>query len=233
MLLRAILILGFLGAAAVAASVLFGAEVVFALGLIWVQAKVLFGKIGSLTWPTVAKWLKLHGLTFVRRDVWMRWMTSTALPMVVGNAVLRRFAGALARLRADVGLRYAAIRGWYRALPPIPRFAATLVLLGAAIGAGLASVGIWVILFSVQLPIWMVALAATLARTVLRTVEKTVFKTLAFLQLGWLWTALRRVLPARWLIAMRRWNRRVAREVIGRRRRTTRRVAERMGRRRS
>lgn len=53
------------------------------------------------------------------------------------------------------------------------------------------------------------------------------FKAVAFLQLAWLWRLVRRVLPESWLERKRRFDYRVARAVIRRRRMTIRQLADR------
>ena len=52
------------------------------------------------------------------------------------------------------------------------------------------------------------------------SVEKMVFRAVAFLQLSWLWRAIRRLLPQSWLDKKRRLDFRMARAVVRRRRMT-------------
>jgi hypothetical protein len=88
-----------------------------------------------------------------------------------------------------------------------------------------SSLGLWLILFSVKLPLWLVATVSAFARIVVTSVRKMAFKAVAFFQLGWLWRILRRRLPHEYLERKRRFDFRVARRVVRRRRMTVRQLA--------
>jgi len=88
------------------------------------------------------------------------------------------------------------------------------------------SMGLWLVLFSVKLPLWIAAAAAAFWRMFWLSIQKMAFKALAFLQLKWLWRGLSRLLPATWLQRKRRFDYRVARAVIRRRRLTVKQLAE-------
>ena len=91
----------------------------------------------------------------------------------------------------------------------------------------MTSLGLWLLLFSVKLPLWIAAVSAAFGRMVWVSVQKMVFKALAFLQLRWLWRLTSRILPESWLAWTRRYEFRLARKVVRRRRMTLRQLSER------
>lgn len=226
-MLRAILILVLVIGLSLAATMYFGRDVLIALGLIAVQLKLLGKKLLMADWPAALVWLKTQTQLFLRVELIKKYLTTTVVPLVMGRAVLRRITAGLRGYLDAVTARQAALMAWFRGLQGIERALAWAILLVATLGLSVSSLGLWLILFSVQLPLWLVAGAATFARMLWASVTRSVFKMVAFLQLRWLWRGLRRLLPRRWLEAKRRWDYRVARAVIRRRRMTVRQLAAR------
>ncbi|MEM8740733.1 MAG: hypothetical protein AAGE13_04475 [Pseudomonadota bacterium] len=58
--------------------------------------------------------------------------------------------------------RHAALLAWYRGLGRIERVLAALVILFATIALSVTSLELWLILFSVKLPLWAAAAVAGL-----------------------------------------------------------------------
>ncbi|MCV6594203.1 MAG: hypothetical protein OIF48_14705 [Silicimonas sp.] len=226
MFVRAFALLFLALAASVAATVYFGNEVLIALGLILTKAKFIAKKISMIELPAVLAWLKTQTEAFLRIELIKKWVMTTLLPLVVGNAMLRRIARFLDQYRAGLRARYMGLLRWYRDLHPVEKMVAALVILSATVALSVTSVGLWLILFSVKLPLWIAAATTALWRMTWASVEKMVFKGLAFLQLKWLWRGVSRLLPASWLAWKRRLDYRVARAVIRRRRMTVRQLAE-------
>lgn len=224
--MRAFALLFAVVALSYAATVYFGSEVLIALGLILTQLKIIAKKLVTLELPMVLAWLKLQAAAFFRVELIKKWFMTTVLPLLVGSALLRRMAGFLARYRAAVRRRYRRMLRWYRRLHPVEKALAALIILFAMLALSVTSLGLWLILFSVKLPIWLAAAAAALGRMTWVSVQKMVFKAVAFLQLAWLWRWVRRWLPASWLERKRRFDYRVARAVIRRRRMTVRQLHE-------
>lgn len=191
------------------------------------QAKLIMKKIGMVEPPAVLAWIKAHAEVFFRIELLKKWFMTTLLPLFLGKAVLRRIAAYLDQHRAAVRRRYMRLLRWYRGLHPVEKVVAALIILSATVGVSVTSLGLWLILFSVKIPLWIAAVSASLWRMVWLSVQKMVFKALAFLQLRWLWRGVRRVLPSSWLAWKRRLDYRVARAVIRRRRMTVRQLAER------
>ena len=221
-LLRAVALLVVVVALSVAATLAFGQEVLIALGFILVQLKLIAKALAGLKLPAFAAWLKTHAETFLRVELLKKWVTGSILPLIVGNAVLRRIAGFADGYKAQVQRRYRAMLTWYAALPGPVRIVAALCILFATLALSVTTVGLWLILFSVQLPLWVAASLAAMGRMIVSSVEKSVFRAVAFLQLSWAWRAVRRLLPERLLARKRRFDYRVARAVVRRRRMTLR-----------
>lgn len=227
MFLRAFALLFLALAASVAATVYFGNEVLIALGLILTKAKLIAKKISMVEWPTILTWLKTQSEAFLRVELIKKWVMTTLLPLLLGNALLRRIARFLDQYRAALRARYRALLRWYRGLHPVEKIVAALVILSATVALSVTSIGLWLILFSVKLPLWIAAAAAAFWRMTWLSIEKMVFKALAFLQLKWLWRGLSKLLPSAWLAWKRRMDYRIARAVIRRRRMTIRQLADR------
>lgn len=223
--LRALLLLFLVAAISIAATVLFGERVLVALGVLLLQVKILAGKLWSLKTAEVLTWLKIHGTAFFRKDLFMKWLTTYAAPLLLGKAIYRRLAHWIGTARAAVAQRYAALMGWYNDRGSVEKAILALVVLLATLGLSVTSLGLWLILFSVKLPIWMISVALAALKGLWINLQKTLFRTLAFLQLGWLWRCIRPLVPAPWLAWKRRVDYRIARGVIRRRRMTVQQLA--------
>lgn len=227
MLFRAMVLLVAAVSLSVAATLYFGQEVLIALGLILTQAKVIAKKVTTLELPLLLAWLKTQASAFFKFELIKKWLMTYAVPLIVGNAALRRLAAYLKRYSDSVRARYDELLAWYGALKPVEKVLSALIVLFAMLALSVTSLGLWLILFSVKLPFWLVAAGAALWRSVWLSIQKMSFKAVAFLQLAWLWRLVRRVLPESWLERKRRFDYRVARAVIRRRRMTIRQLADR------
>lgn len=203
----------------------FGHEVLLSLGLILTQAKIVAKKLMQVEIPAVLTWLKLEARSFLRIELFKKWFYSTAVPLVVGNAVLRRIKGFLTAYLDAVGARYRALLDWYASLAWYEKTVATLIVVFATLALTVGSLGLWLILFSVQLPLWVLAAATALGKMVWLSSRKMAFKAAAFFQLAWLWRYLRGRLPAEVLARKRRLDFRIARRVVRQRRMTLRQLA--------
>ncbi len=225
MLLRTIFLLLLAIAASVGATIYFGESIVIAFGLLLVQLKLLSKKIALLDLPVFLAWLKLQAGTFFRIELIKKWIMTTLLPLLVGKATLRRFAGFIRGYTTALTDRYDALLDWYGDLGWVEKSLAAAIVILATLALGVSTIGLWLVLFSVKVPLWLAAFAATMGRMIWTSVQKTLFKTLAFLQLRWFWSFLRRLLPAGLLHWKRRLDYRIARAVIRRRRLSLRQVA--------
>jgi hypothetical protein len=124
------------------------------------------------------------------------------------------------RYRRAVRLRYVRLLRWYRRLSNGEKLLAAGIILAATVGLSVTSLGLWLILFSVKIPLWIAAVAAAFAKMTWTSVQKMAFRAAAFLQLSLLWKGLKRLLPSSFLEWKRRFDYRVARTVIRRRRMT-------------
>ena len=227
MILRGLTLLIVAVGASVAATIYFGNEVLIALGLILTQIKVIWKKLFLLDLPVFLAWLKVQSAIFFRIELLKKWLMTTLLPLLLGRALLRRIARFLERYRSAVRRRYMRLLRWYRGLHPFEKIVAGVVILCATLALSVTSLGLWLILFSVKIPLWIVAVGTSLGRMIIVSVEKMVFRAVAFLQLKWLWRGIARILPASWLARKRRFEYRVARTVIKRRRMTLRQLEDR------
>ncbi len=222
MFLRGFLLLVAAVGFSVAATIYFGNEVLIALGLILTQLKVIAKKLVGVELPAILAWLKFQGSAFFRIELIKKWLMTTVLPLILGKAVLRRIANFTARYRRMVRLRYMKLLRWYRRLHWGEKLLAALIILFATLALSVTSLGLWLILFSVKIPLWIAAVSVALWKMTWASVQKMAFKAAAFLQLSLLWKGVRRLLPASWLEWKRRFDYRVARTVIRRRRLTLR-----------
>ncbi len=229
MLLRAFALLFVAVVLSWSATMYFGDEVLIAFGLILIQAKVFAKKLVQLELPIFLVWLKAQAGAFLRIELVKKWLMTTIVPLLVGKAVLRRLAAYLSGYRLRVRRRYERVLHWYDSIHPVEKIVAAIILLSATLALSVTSLGLWLIFFSVKLPLWIMAVAAGVLRYVWLSVQKMTFKAVAFFQLSMLWRSLRRLLPARWLERKRRFNFRVARAVVRRRRLTVRQLADRKG----
>ena len=227
MLVRALAILLLVGTASVGLTMYFGQEVLLALGLLLTQFKVLGQKLVQIELPAVLAWLKQQASVFFRIELIKKWLMTTAMPLLLGRALLRRFEAFVKRYTSAVAQQYARMMAWYRDLDTPVRVVALLIVLCATIAVSVTSIGLWLILFSVQLPFWLIAIFTSAGKMFWVSMQKYAFKIVAFLQLGWAWRVLRGRLPADYLEKKRRFDFRVARMVVRRRRLTVRQLSER------
>lgn len=227
MLVRALLLLFLVAGVSIALTYALGDEVLVALGLILVQLKVISKKLAQVELPAILVWLKTQTSAFFRVEILKRWAMTTAIPLIIGNAALRRLEKFLAAYRDAIRSRYDGMLAWYDGLEWYEKAVATLIVVFATLGLTVTSLGLWLLLFSVKLPFWAVAAATSLGRMIWTTITKTAFRTAAFLQLTWVWKALRRRLPPAYLERKRRFDFRVARMVVRRRRMTLKQLEER------
>ncbi|NND41739.1 MAG: hypothetical protein HKO04_06650 [Silicimonas sp.] len=211
----------------VAATLYFGNEVLIALGLILTQMKVIAKKLSAIELPLILAWFKVQTSAFFRFEILKKWIMTTVLPLLLGKALLRRIAAWVGQYRQAISRRYRRLLSWYRRLHPAEKVIAALAILFATLALSVTSLGLWLVLFSVKLPLWIAAAAAALARMTWVSVQKMTFKAVAFFQLTWAWRLLRKVLPEAWLERKRKLDYRIARAVIRRRRLTVRQLADR------
>jgi hypothetical protein len=230
MLSRALFLLVVFVALSVAATVYFGQDVLIAAGLILTQAKVLLKKAAGLDPSVFLTWLKQQGTAFFRVELIKKWASTSLVPLVLGKAILRRVQLLVQGYLGIVRLRYARLLAWFEGLSPVERAVAWMVILFATLALSVTSLGLWLVLFSVQVPLWLVAAGGSLVRMVWSSLHKGVFKALAFLQLSWLWKGVRWLLPAAVLERKRRMEFRIARAVVRRRRMTLKQLIERKDR---
>ena len=227
MFLRAVFILLFVASVSIGLTMYFGTDVLVALGLILVQMKVVAKKLMAVELPSILAWLKTEASAFFRIEILKKWAMTTALPLLVGNALLRKIDAFLSRYREAIRRQYDTLIAWYSALEWYEKIVMTLIMVFAALGLSVSSIGLWLILFSVKLPFWLVAAFSSFMQMTWVTIRKMAFKTVAFLQLGWLWRIAQRRLPEGYLERKRRIDFRVARMVVRKRRLTVRQLAER------
>lgn len=211
----------------IAATLHFGQDVLIALGLILTQLKVIAKKLAATEIAAIWLWFRAQASVFLRIELIKKWIMTTVLPLILGKAALRRVAAFAERYRRAARLRYMRLLRWYRRLGRVEKVLATLIILFATIALSFTSVGLWLILFSVKLPLWIAAMATAFWNMVWVSVQKTAFRAAAFFQLNLIWRWIRRRLPATWLARKRRFDYRVARTVIRRRRLTLRQLEER------
>ena len=226
MFVRALLILLVVAALSLGLTYYFGETVLLALGLILTQMKFIASKLAAIQWPAILVWLKTEAQSFLRIELLKKWLMTSVLPLLVGSAILRRIDRFFASYRDAVRARYDALLGWYAGLRWYEKTVAALILLFGLLGLTVSSLGLWLILFSVKLPLWILAALASVWQVTWASLRKMAFKALAFLQLTWAWRGLRRLLPKRYLERKRRLDFRVARAVVRRRRMTLRQLAE-------
>ena len=222
---RALLLLFFVVGLSVALTMWLGHEVLLALGLILTQIKVIAKKIASVELPAVLAWLKVEVQSFFRVELLKKWFYSSIVPMLVGNAILRRINQFFASYLDAVRERYAAMMTWYRGLDWHEKLVATLVVVFATLALTVSSLGLWLVLFSVQLPLWFLAGVAAFGKSIFLSTRKWLFKAVAFFQLSVLWRIVRGRLPADMLERKRRLDFRIARRVVRQRRLTVQQLA--------
>ena len=227
MFARAFALLFLAIAISVGATLAFGQEVLFALGLMLTQAKLITKKLALVKLPSVFAWLKAQAAAFFKIELLKKWVMTTLLPLLLGKALLRRFAAFLDQYRLAVRRRYMRLLRWYRDLHPVEKIVAALIILCATVALSVTSLGLWLILFSVKIPLWIAAVSSALWQSTWISIQKMAFRAVAFLQLRWLGKGLARLMPASWVAWKRRLDYRIARAVIRRRRMTVRQLADR------
>ena len=225
MLLRALLILAAVAAASVALTVYFSESVLLALGLILTQIKFVAKKLAAIEWPAILTWLKTEASAFFRIELLKKWFMTSLLPLLLGSALLRRIERFAASYKDAILANYAALIAWYGQLEWYEKAVATLILLFGLLGLTVSSLGLWLILFSIKLPFWIIAALSALGQMTWASIRKMAFKAVAFFQLAWAWRLIRRLLPTAYLERKRRLDFRVARMVVRQRRMTLRQLS--------
>ncbi|WP_136442688.1 hypothetical protein [Pacificoceanicola onchidii] len=198
----------------------FGADVLIALGLILVQLKIVAKKLWLIEWPVLLIWLKTQGSAFFKVELLKKYLMGTLVPLMLGKRFFRQLKLWLSGYLDGVRARQAAMMAWFNGLSGVEKGVAWAIILFGTLALSVSGLGLWLILFSVKLPLWVVSAALSLGKMVWTSAQKMLFRALAFLQLGWLWLGIKRLLPKSWLDWKRRWDFRVARAVVRRRRLT-------------
>lgn len=222
MMWRGILLLIAAVGFSVAATLHFGQDVLIALGLILTQLKVIAKKLAGTELAAVLFWLRAQATVFLRIELIKKWLMTSVVPLIFGKAALRRIAAFTARYRRAARRRYKRLLRWHRSLGTFEKLLAALIILFATVALSVTSIGLWLILFSVKIPLWIAAIATAFTTMVWTSVQKMAFRAAAFFQLALIWRWLKRRLPATWLERKRRFDYRVARTVVRRRRMTLR-----------
>ncbi|MSU91432.1 hypothetical protein GE300_17775 [Rhodobacteraceae bacterium 2CG4] len=220
MLLRALILLGLVASASVALSYMFGAEVLAALGMIISQAKIVLAKTLSIGSKGLVLWLKAQGMNFARVELAKRWVLKSLVPMLIGAANQRRIAGFVAAFKTAATGRYRSMMAWYKQLPLAVRVISVLIAMCATLALAITSMSLWLLIFSVQVPFWIIAAATAFGTMIWKTVQKLLFRTIAFMQLYRIWGMIRDRLPPEYLARKRRFDYRIARIVVRRRKLT-------------
>lgn len=222
---RAIIILTLVASASLGLTYLLGAEILAAAGLILAQAKIVLARAASLSGGAILAWLKAQGLNFARVEIAKRWFLKSLLPLIIGAALQRRISQSLGFMKDKVATRQAAIMEWYSDLPKLVRWIVLGLGILAMLGLTMSSLGLWVLVFTVQVPVWLVAVGSAGGQMLWRTLQKTVFKTLAFMKLMSVVAFLRRRMPEGAKRQVRRMEFRMARRVVRQRKLTLRQLS--------
>jgi len=220
MLIRALAIAAALLVVSVSLTRIFGVEILVALGLLLTQLKVIAGKSGSFLLATLPAWIKMQGANFLKIELAKHWVTKSLLPMLIGAGLQRRISGWTGRLTTGFRARSARLGAWYRDLSPGWRVLGIGVALLTVLALSVTSLGLWLFVFSVQVPIWIAAAFGTIGRMLWQSGQKMAFRAVAFMQLYRIWGLVRRRLPPEYLDRKRRFDYRIARIVVRRRRLT-------------
>lgn len=226
MFLRALALLILLVAASLALSVYFGAEILAAVGAMLAQLKIVAAKLTALGSRSVLLWLKAQGINFARVELVKRWLTRSLIPLLIGAAAQRRIAEFGRGLVDLTRTKHDAMIAAYKAQPRAARVVLVLTAIAATLAVTVTTVSLWLIVFSVQIPLWVIAGFAAFRRMIWGWIQKLVFRSLAFMQVFRLWGSLRRRMPPQYLARLRRFNFRVARMVVRRRRMTLAQLAK-------
>ena len=220
MLIRALAILAIVAGFCVGFSYWFGAEILAAIGIIAQQLKIVFAKIATVSATGILTWLKAQGINFARVELGKRWFLKSILPLLIGAALQRRINIYFRSFLRRVKMRYRRMQRWYKAQD----IAMKVVLIGLVVACTLAlaltSMSLWLFIFSVQVPLWIIATLGAFWQVIWRSLQKMLFRTLAFMQLFRVWGMLRDRMPESYMRRLRRFNFRIARIVVKRRRMT-------------
>lgn len=220
MLLRALILLGLVASASVALSYMFGAEVLAALGMMVSQAKIVLAKLFAVSSKGLFVWLKAQGINFARVELGKRWLMKSLVPMLIGAANQRRISSFLALFKETAKSRYAAMMAWYKDLPLAVKVISVLIVMFATLAIAISSMSLWLLIFSVQVPFWIIAGATAFGTIIWKSVQKLVFRTIAFMQLYRIWGFLKKRVPPEYLARKRRFDYRIARIVVRQRKMT-------------
>ncbi|MHA3914998.1 hypothetical protein [Halovulum sp. GXIMD14793] len=220
MFLRALAVLIALIAVSVALSYAFGAEVLAALGLILTQLKVVIAKTGAVTFKSIIVWLKAQGVNFAQVELVKRWFLKSILPLIVGATMQRRISEFLQRFLDGFRRRKEAMMTAYKSWPKSVQIVSALAVLVAMLVLTMTTMSVWLIIVSVQLPIWILAASGSLWTMLWKTAQKLLFRAFAFMQLYKIWDLIKRRLPESYLRRKRRFDYKVAKAVVKQRRLT-------------
>lgn len=220
MLTRAVAVLAFLIAVSFGLSWALGGEALAALGLILVQLKIVFAKVGTISTKTIIAWVKAQGVNFARVEVAKRWVLKSLLPLIIGASLQRKIAAVFGKFLEGYKRRKEALMANYHSWPkPVQAIAIACSLL-AILAMSLTTMSVWLFIFSVQLPIWILAASGSLWKMLLGVVQKLLFRTIAFMQLYKIWGFIKKRLPESYLRKKRQFDFKVARIVVRQRKMT-------------
>ena len=157
MFFRAGVILQVVSVIAISFTIYFSYDVLVALGLILMQAKVVAKKLVRVELPFVPGVTQGCKLDVPSYRVAEEMADDTALPLLVGKALLHKLDTFLSRYCDTICSQCDGSIGCYNALGWYVKVVATLIVVFATLGLSVSSVGLWVILVSVKLPFWLVA----------------------------------------------------------------------------
>ena len=227
MIFRTTALLILLIAVSVVLTYAIGEKVLVALGVALIQLQILTKKLFALEWAAIVLWLKTNTALFLRVELLKKWATTSVLPLFMGSVLRRRVSALIGVLQNSIRSRYDALLAWYDQLNGIEKALTALVLIAAIFALSVSSLGLWLILFSIKMPLWIVAFFAAIAKSFWQSASKMIFRAVAFFQLGILWGLTRRILPESVLKKKRRFDFRIARAVVKRRRLTLRELSSR------
>ncbi len=218
MLVRALLILFAIGSVTAGVSYIFGAEILAALGMIFSQLKVVTARVMAMSSGTVLAWLKAQGINFARVELGKRWLLKTLLPLLVGAAMMRRLSQLAAGFKARFVETSNQLTNWYRELPTAVRIVGILIAMCGILALAVTTMSLWLLIFSIQLPIWVAAAFAAFGQMIWQSLQKAVFRAIAFFKLTKIWAFLKKRLPETQQQGLKRFERKMARNVIRQRR---------------
>ena len=204
-----------------------GEKVLVALGVVLIQLQILTKKLFVIEWAAIVLWLKTHTALFLRVELLKKWATTSVLPLFMGSVLRRRMSVWIDVLQFSIRSRYDAVLAWFDKLNSLEKTLAAFVLIAAIFALSVSSLGLWLVLFSIKMPLWIVAFFAAIAKSFGQSASKIVFRAVAFFQIGIFWGLMRRILPDSVLEKKHRFEFRIARAVVKRRRLTLRELVSR------